>query len=212
VGGLGVDAIRKAKLLSKKILMKNTGIKFGKKNLIITFHPVTLENQTSQKHFQHLLSVLDDLEDVYLIFTMPNADSNSRIIKQMIDEFVLSHNKKSISFPSMGHLNYWSTLQFVDGVVGNSSSGLTEAPTFKIGTINIGDRQKGRLRSKSIIDCEPTKESIKKALDTLYSKNFQKKLSLVNNQYGEGNAVEKILDVLRDAILPNELKKTFFDQ
>jgi len=212
VGGLGVDAIRKAKLLSKKELMEKTGIKFGKKNLIITFHPVTLEKKTSQKHFQNLLSVLDELDYVHLIFTMPNADSNSRIIKQMIDEFVLSHNKKSISFTSMGHVNYWSTLQFVDGVVGNSSSGLTEAPTFKIGTINIGDRQMGRVKSKSIIDCEPTKESIKKALDTLYSKDFQKKLSFVKNHYGEGNSAERILEVLRDSILPNELKKTFFDQ
>ena len=100
--------------------------------------------------------IKDDLNDVYLIFTMPNADPDSRIIKKMIDGFVSSHKQRSISFSSMGHLNYVSTLQFVDGVVGNSSSGLSEAPIFKIGTINIGDRQLGRLKTKSIIDCEPT--------------------------------------------------------
>jgi GDP/UDP-N,N'-diacetylbacillosamine 2-epimerase (hydrolysing) len=191
--------------------MKKSGIQFGEKNLLVTYHPVTLEKQTSQKHFQSLLDVLDDLKDIYIIFTMPNSDSDGRIIKQMIDEFVSSHDQRSISFTSMGHLNYLSALQFVDGVVGNSSSGLAEAPTFKIGTVNIGDRQKGRLKAESVIDCKPTKESIKRAIDTLFSENFQKILPLVKNPYGEGNATEKILEVLRDAKFPEELKKEFYD-
>jgi len=211
VGGLGVDAIRKAKLLSQKELIKDTGIKFDKKNLLITYHPVTLEKQSSQKHFQALLDVLNDLKDVYLIFTMPNADSDSRIIKQMIDEFVSIHKQRSISFTSMGHLNYLSTLQFVDGVVGNSSSGLAEVPTFKIGTVNIGDRQKGRLKSKSVIDCEPTEKSIKKAIEILYSRDFQNILPSVVNPYGEGNATEKIIEVLKNKNIPKELKKEFYD-
>jgi GDP/UDP-N,N'-diacetylbacillosamine 2-epimerase (hydrolysing) len=211
VGGLGVDAIKKARLLSKKELMQKTGIQFCKKNLLITYHPATLEKQTSQKHFQSLLDVLDDLKNVYLIFTMPNADSDGRIIKQMIDTFVSSHEQRSISFTSMGNANYLSTLQFVDAVVGNSSSGLAEAPTFKIGTINIGDRQKGRLKAKSIIDCEPRKASIKQSIDTLYSNDFQNILPLVENPYGNGEATEKIMEVLRDTILPEELKKEFYN-
>jgi GDP/UDP-N,N'-diacetylbacillosamine 2-epimerase (hydrolysing) len=211
VGGLGVDAIRKTKLLSQKELMKKTGIKFGKKNLLITYHPVTLEKQMSEKHFQSLLDILDDIKDVYLIFTMPNADSDGRIIKQMIDEFVSIHKQRSISFSSMGNLNYLSTLQFVDGVVGNSSSGLAEAPTFKIGTINIGDRQNGRLRAKSVIDCEPTEKSIKKAIETLYSQNFQNILPSIVNPYGEENSTEKILDILKNANIPKETKKEFYD-
>ena len=211
VGGLGVDAIRRAKLLSKKELMEKTGIEFRNKNLLVTYHPVTLENQTSQKHFQSLLDVLGQLKDVYLIFTMPNADSNGRIIKQMIDEFVSNRRQGSIVFTSMGNLNYLSTLQFVDGVVGNSSSGLTEAPTFKIGTMNIGDRQKGRLNAKSVIDCEPTKESIKNAVDTLYSEDFQKMLQYVVNPYGEEGATEKIMDILKNEPIPEETKKEFYD-
>jgi len=211
VGGLGVDAIRKSKLLSKKELMNKTKIKFGKKNLLVTYHPVTLEKLTSKKNFGSLLNVLKDLKDVQLIFTMPNADSDGRIIKQMIDEYVSSHKQRSISFTSMGHLNYLSTLQFVDGVVGNSSSGLTEAPTFKIGTINIGDRQKGRLKAKSVIDCEPTKESIKESINTLYSKDFQNILSKIDSPYGKGNATEKIMAVLRDFPIPKELKKEFYN-
>jgi GDP/UDP-N,N'-diacetylbacillosamine 2-epimerase (hydrolysing) len=211
VGGLGVDAIKKAELLSKKELMKKTGIQFGEKNLLVTFHPVTLENQTSQEHFQALLDILHDLEAVNLIFTMPNADSDGRIIKQMIDEFISSHSIRSTAFTSMGHLNYLSTLQFVDGVVGNSSSGLGEAPTFRIGTVNIGDRQKGRLKAKSIIDCEPTKESIQNAVDRLYSKDFQKMLQSVANPYGEGDSTEKIMDVLKNEPIPKETKKEFYD-
>ena len=108
-------------------------------------------------------------------------------------------------------MNYLSALQFVDGVVGNSSSGLMEAPTFNIGTINIGDRQKGRLKAKSVINCEPTKESIQNAVDTLYSENFQKMLQSVVNPYGEGGSTEKIMDILKNEPLPEETKKGFYD-
>ena len=211
VGGLGVDAIKKAKLLSKDELTEKTEIQFGEKNLLITYHPVTLEHKSSQKQFQALLDVLDELKDIQLIFTMPNSDSDGRIIKDMIDEFVSSHSDRSIAFTSMGHLNYLSTMQFVDGVVGNSSSGLAEAPTFKIGTINIGDRQKGRLKAISIIDCKPITQSIKDAIGTLYSEDFQKILPSVVNPYGEGNATEKIMAVLKNEPIPKELKKEFYD-
>ena len=173
-----------------------TGIKFGKKNLLITYHPVTLENKTSQQDFKSLLDVLSEIKDIYLIFTMPNADSDGRVIKKMINDFVFNQSERSISFTSMGSLNYLSTLQYVDGVVGNSSSGLAEAPTFKIGTINIGDRQKGRLKAESVIDCEPTKKSIKLAIDKLYGHKFQKNLHSVQNLYGNGDAIEKIMSII----------------
>jgi GDP/UDP-N,N'-diacetylbacillosamine 2-epimerase (hydrolysing) len=211
VGGLGVDAIKKTKLLSKTELTEKTGIKFNKKNLLITYHPVTLDRRSSKKYFQSLLDILASLDETYLIFTMPNADSDGRIIKQMINDFVLNNTQRSISFISMGHLNYSSTMQFVDCVVGNSSSGLAEAPTFKIGTINIGDRQRGRIKAESVIDCEAEYGSIKNAFDTLYSEDFQKKLLSVKNPYGKGNAIKKILKVLKTTTLPNELKKDFFD-
>ena len=211
VGGLGVDAIKKTNLLSKDELMIKTGIKFGKKNLLITYHPVTLENNTSQQDFKSLLDVLSEIKDIYLIFTMPNADSDGRIIKKMINDFVFNQSERSISFPSMGSLNYLSTLQYVDGVVGNSSSGLAEAPTFKIGTINIGDRQKGRLKAESIIDCEPTKKSIRLAIDKLYGHKFQNDIHSVQNPYGDGDAIEKILDILLNEDIPKEMKKEFYD-
>jgi GDP/UDP-N,N'-diacetylbacillosamine 2-epimerase (hydrolysing) len=209
VGGLGVDAIQKTNLLSKKDLMENTGIQFRKKNLLITYHPVTLDDGTSQKHFESLLNALKDLKDAYLIFTLPNSDSDGRVIKRMIEDFVKINSTASISFSSMGSLNYLSTLQFVDGVVGNSSSGLAEVPTFKIGTVNIGDRQAGRMKAESVIDCNPDQITIKNAIKKLYSKKFQNKLKTVSNPYGNGKATENIMEILKKTKIPDQLKKEF---
>ncbi|MBF89506.1 MAG: UDP-N-acetylglucosamine 2-epimerase (hydrolyzing) [Candidatus Marinimicrobia bacterium] len=209
VGGLGVDSIKRTKFLSKRELEANIGVRFLKKNLLVTFHPVTLEKNSSKENFEQLLEVLTELKDCLIIFTMPNADSFGRVIKEMIHQFVSNNSKNYVVFDSMGRLNYLSTLQFVDGMIGNSSSGLLEAPSFKIGTINIGDRQKGRLKSKSIIDCDPSKESILKGIKKLYSKDFQKLLSTVVNPYGDGSASEKIIEVLKNDKIPAELKKEF---
>ena len=169
--------------------------KFGKRNLLVTFHPVTLENKTSKKQFEELLGCLDKLKGTNIIFTLSNSDTSGRIINSMIHSFVKDHSSNTKFFTSMGQLNYLSSLQFVDGIVGNSSSGLLEAPTFRVGTINIGDRQKGRLKAKSIIDCEPNKASIKQAIENLYSKDFQNILPTVENPYGKGNATEKIMNI-----------------
>ncbi len=211
VGGLGVDKIKNSKLLSKSELAKQTGIKFKNKNLLITFHPVTLENESAKYQVRSLMDALDRYKDTLLIFTMPNADSNGREIFEIINNFVSENNHRAISFTSMGSLLYLSTLQFVDGVIGNSSSGLLEAPTFKIGTVNIGDRQKGRIKANSIIDCKPTKESINAAIKTLYSNAFRKELKQATNPYGNGNAAEKIFKTLKNEPIPKNLKKEFFD-
>jgi len=142
---------------------------------------------------------------------MPNADSNSKVINKMIREFVSAHKERSIAFTSLGHINYLSAMQFVDGVVGNSSSGLTEAPTFKIGTINLGDRQKGRLKANSVIDTKSSSRQIKNAIKKLYSKNFKIILKSVTNPYGDGLATTKIISILKNKKLPGELKKEFYD-
>ena len=211
VGGMGVDGIKKTKLLNKIDLEKAIDFKFGKKNILVTFHPVTLEKETSKKQFKELLVCLDELNDTNIIFTLSNSDTNGRIINSMIHNFVNNHSSNTKYYASMGHLNYLSTLQFIDGIVGNSSSGLLEAPTFKIGTINIGDRQEGRIKAKSIIDCEPKKNSIKKAIQKLYSPDFQKNLLTVKNLYGNGHASDKIVDILSSEKLPDQIKKHFFN-
>ena len=211
VGGLGVDNIMKTTLLTKSELEKRIGFKFSTKNLLVTFHPVTLEKKTAKDQCIELLNALERLNNTKIIFTYPNADTDGRIIKKLIDLFTKKHADTTAVFPSLGQLNYLSTLQYVDGLVGNSSSGLAEAPTFKIGTINIGDRQKGRLKAKSIIDCKSNQKSITEAIERLYSNEFQDELKTVKNPYGDGNATDKILDILTKQPVPKELKKEFID-
>ncbi len=211
VGGLGVDGISKTKLLNKTDLEKVIDFKFGKRNLLVTFHPVTLENDTSKQQFEELLACLDKLKDTSIIFTLTNSDTSGRIINSMIHAFVKDHSSNTKFYTSMGQLNYLSSLQFVDGVVGNSSSGLLEAPTFAVGTVNIGDRQKGRLKAKSVINCEPNKTCIKQAIETLYSKGFQKILPSIENPYGKGNASEKIIEILQKLKIPKQPKKKFYN-
>ena len=184
---------------------------FNKHNLLITFHPVTLEDNTSKEQFQNLLEVLDELNETNIIFTKANAVTYGRIINRMIDEYVAKNYQKAIAFTTMGQLRYLSAMQFVDAVVGNSSSGIIEAPSFKIGTINIGDRQKGRIKSNSVVDCEPRREDIRNAFRKLYSKAFQESLKSTINPYGDGNTARRIKDILKDYSLKNILKKGFYD-
>lgn len=211
VGGLGIENIKRLKLLSKLDFENLIKFKLNLRNILVTFHPVTLETKTSQKQFLELLSSLDELENTNIIFTKTNSDIDGKVINLMIDEYVVKNPKKSIAFSSMGQLNYLSSLQYVDFIIGNSSSGLLEAPSFKVGTINIGDRQKGRLKAQSVIDCLPDKKSIDETIKRVYSSEFQKILKDVKNPYGDGFASEKIITILKTTSLDNILKKTFFD-
>ena len=210
VGALGIDNIKKLNLLSKEEAEKRIGKNFKKRNLLITFHPVTLEYGNSVNQFEELLKALDELEDTLLIFTKANADVEGRQINKLLDKYVSENPDKSVAFTNMGQLLYLSTMKYVDAVVGNSSSGIIEAPSFKIGTINIGDRQKGRIRAKSIIDCDPRYEDIKIAIKKLYSNEFQENLKKVKNPYGEGNASKKIKEILKTFKF-NDVKKEFYD-
>ena len=211
VGGMGIENIKRLKLLSKDEFEKSIEFKLNIKNILVTFHPVTLENSTAKEQFQQLLDAIDELEDTNIIFTKANSDTDGRVINQMIDEYVTKNSHKSIVFTSLGQLRYLSALQYVDAVVGNSSSGLAEAPSFKIGTINIGDRQKGRIKASSVIDCEPNKDSILKSFEKLYSKEFQETLKTTINPYGDGCASKKIVEILKSVDLKNILKKSFYD-
>jgi GDP/UDP-N,N'-diacetylbacillosamine 2-epimerase (hydrolysing) len=211
IGGMGIENIKRLKLLSKEEFEKSIDFKLNKKNILVTFHPVTLETSTAKEQFQELLNVIDELVDTTIIFTKANSDTDGRIINQMIDEYVVNNSHKSVVFTSLGQLRYLSALQFVDAVVGNSSSGLTEAPSFKIGTINIGDRQKGRVKAESVIDCIPNKNSILEAFKKLYSIEFKNKLKNVKNPYGDGYASQRIIKEIKKFDLNNILKKSFYD-
>ena len=210
VGGLGIDNIRKLTLLDRPTLEASLGFMLGRRNLLVTYHPVTLEHATSCMQMAELLAALETLEDTHLIFTMPNADTDGRVLMDMVEQFVAEH-ANARAYTSLGQMRYLSCLRHVDGVVGNSSSGLAEAPSFRKGTINIGDRQRGRLKAASVIDCSPDRQSIGTALQRLYSPAFQATLDAVRNPYGEGGASEKVVQVLQDYPLESILKKSFHD-
>jgi len=210
VGGLGVDSIKRLHLLDKKTLENTLALKFYTKNLLITFHPVTLEKETSEDQMKELLAALLTLKDTQLIFTLPNADTDSRILIKLIENFVREHDNARV-YSSLGQLLYLSLLAQCDGMVGNSSSGLIEAPSLNKGTINIGDRQRGRLQAKSVINCEPKRRNIINAFTKLYSIEFQETLKETKNPYGDGGASEKILKVLKSHSLKNIIKKSFYD-
>ena len=212
VGGMGIDNINKINLLPQPELEKEICFTFNKHNLLITYHPETLDSAMAGHQVGELLAALDKLHDTHLIFTMPNADTGHRIIVEKIQSFVLSRQGRSILIPSMGQLNYLSTMKLVDAVVGNSSSGIIEAPSFDIGTINIGKRQDGRIRAASVIDCDTSEEAITKAFAKLYSPSFRKKLLQVVNPYGTGGAAEKILSVLKTVDFNDLIIKRFYDQ
>ncbi len=210
VGGLGIDAINEMKLLDKSEVIKNLEIKFRKKNLIVTYHPETLNKDSSKKGIEELLKSLENLKDTTLIFTLPNADPHNRFIIDKIKSFVLKNNN-SYFFNSLGQLNYFSLLKICDGVIGNSSSGLLEVPFFKKATINIGNRQMGRLKAKSVIDCHPKEELISKSIQKIYSNEFKKNLINLKNPYGEPGATDKIIKILENTNFDELISKSFYD-
>lgn len=210
VGGLGIDSIKRLKLLERAGLEGALDFKLGKKNLLITFHPVTLETATAADQMSELLAVLSERNDTQLIFTLPNADTDGRELIRMVEQFVAQHTNAR-AYTSLGQLRYLSCIAHVDGVLGNSSSGLLEAPSFKKGAINIGDRQRGRLQAASVINCKPNRQSISAALERLYDADFQASLSHARNPYGEGGASETVVETIKNYLIDGIAKKAFYD-
>lgn len=208
VGSPGIDQIKRLKLLDREALEVALGFKFKKKNLLITFHPVTLDFQTAEEQIQQLLDAFSQLgAEVGLIFTKPNSDTDGRVVIRMIDNYVAKYSNAS-SYTSMGQLLYLSTIAQVNVVVGNSSSGLYEVPSFKKPTVNIGDRQKGRLQATSVINCMPQCKNIRRAILTALKTDCSGTI----NPYGDGNSSLNILEKIKQISNPQALiKKRFFD-
>lgn len=210
VGAIGLDSIKNLNLLSREDFEKSINFKLNKKNILITYHPVTLEKEQPVETFQNILTVLDELEETHLIFTHANSDKNGRIINRMIHEYVTKNPRKTVEFKSLGQLRYLSALQFMDVVIGNSSSGLLEVPFFKIPTINIGDRQKGRVSNQSVITAGNDLESIKASVLLAFQEGFKHGIECQESLYGTGTAAQQIIDLIKlnDRI---HLKKSFYD-
>ncbi|MBW8242637.1 UDP-N-acetylglucosamine 2-epimerase (hydrolyzing) [Muricauda oceani] len=210
VGAIGVDSIKRLKLMSKNQLEESLGTKLKDKSALITFHPVTTENLTAERQFNQLLMALDDLKGYTLIFTKANSDKGGAIINKMIEDYVDSNRSKALGFASLGQLRYLSSLQYVDFVIGNSSSGILEVPYFEKPTINIGDRQKGRIMSDSIINCIPVYSDIKIAIKKAQSKEFLSSIPHQDKIYGNGDTTSKIINILRNLDL-SKIQKPFYD-
>lgn len=210
VGDPGIENIKKLKLLSKKQLEDELQIDLSVKNVLVTFHPVTLEKELLLKQVRELLYALKELR-VNIIFTYPNSDSGGKLIINEINKFIDS-NKYSKAFKSLGSLRYLSLMSLVDAIIGNSSSGIVEAPLFKKPVINIGSRQSGRLKAQNIIDVECTKEDILKAWDIICNcQGFKSKLQHVKSLYGEGSTSKEIVKVLETVDLGNKLLRKKFN-
>jgi len=211
-GSPGLDNLKNLKLKSKKELYDFLNFDLKDNYFIITLHPVTLENNISEVYINNLIRALIKVESYKFIFTMSNADTDGRIITKKIKEFLFKNPKKGIFFDSMGQINYLSALKHSTIVIGNSSSGIIEAPSFKIPTINIGKRQDGRIKAKSIIDCNPSEKeitnSIKKGLDP----EFRNILARIKNPYGNQGASKRICDIIKKTDLNNIIFKKFFNQ
>ena len=210
VGAIGLDAVKKLKLLNKEEFENSIGFKLKKRNVLITYHPVTLEKEAPIETFENILQALEELSETGLIFTHANSDKNGRVINKMITEYVDTHKEKAVAFKSLGQLRYLSALQFVDFVIGNSSSGILEVPAFHIPTINIGDRQKGRICNESVINSNNSLEDIEKSITFALDKQFRETIQQQEMLYGNGTAAEKILKVIKEHTIIS-LKKSFYD-
>jgi GDP/UDP-N,N'-diacetylbacillosamine 2-epimerase (hydrolysing) len=203
----GLDSVYKVDLLNRLDFEKLINFKLGLKNFLITYHPLSINNNNEKHNFEQILSALKCFDDANFIFTYPNSDTYGRIIIRMINDFVTQNPNKSIAFKSMGQLRYLSSLKHVDVVVGNSSSGITEAPCFDIPTVNIGKRQNGRLKANSIIDCGVDSNDIKAAITQALKSRHKN----VVNPYGGAGASDKIVEIIKKIDYPKIRTKTFVD-
>ncbi|WP_233879569.1 UDP-N-acetylglucosamine 2-epimerase [Virgibacillus halodenitrificans] len=212
VGAIGIENIMMLDLLAKSDLEESIDFDLRGKFALVTFHPVTLENSTSKEQFKNLLDALDQFTDLKVIFTKSNSDTDGRIINQMIDDYVMENKDRTIAFTSMGQLRYLSAMSYTDIVIGNSSSGIIEAPSFHVPTVNIGDRQKGRIQAESTVNCKPVTEEIKAAIMKVLDPEFKEAVKHVSNPYGNGCVSSKIMDQIKP-LLEKEvnIKKSFYN-
>lgn len=212
VGALGIDNIRNLKLLSRDELEKELKFGLGGRTMLATFHPATLERGVSGSQIAGVLSALRFFGDLRIVFTRPNSDIDSKIISRLIDKYVQGNPKKSMVVTSLGRLKYLSLLRSVDVVLGNSSSGIIETPSFGKPTVNVGDRQRGRIMAGNIIQCAPGRESVIRALKKAFSPEFRSSCRNVKSPYGNGSAAKKIVSILkRRSPVAGDLKKRFYD-
>ena len=211
VGAIGIDNIRHIDLLDKKVLEEQLDFPFDRKTVLVTYHLETLDAIPTGEQFRNLLEALDDRQDIRILFTLPNSDTGGRIIIRMIEEFVARNKQRVRAYTSLGQLRYLSALQFVAAVVGNSSSGILEVPSFGKPTLDIGNRQKGRLAADSVVHCGVSGTEISEGLDRVLSDAFAKQAACTQNPYEKKDTALEIWRVLKNYPLNGIVQKTFYD-
>jgi len=211
VGAIGLDEILDSNFMPQADLEKSLAISIQKPFFLVTYHPVTLDEKESEQGLESLLKSLVDIGRGTWLFSYPNADGGGALLRDKIDAFVKAHPKNACAFSNLGRDRYLSAMKFADAVVGNSSSGLLEAPAFKIPTLNIGSRQKGRLRASSVIDCDASQTSVLAALKKAMSSVFRAQLQNTENPFGNGGVGQKIAKVLSKVDLSTLKAKPFYD-
>lgn len=213
VGALGVENIKKINLMTKEELERSIHFEIDENTVVVTYHPVTLENNTVEEQFLNLLKVLDRNPKIRMIFTKANADTNGRIVNELIDKYAAQNSERACAFMSLGQKRYLSALKYCRIVIGNSSSGIIEAPSFGKPIINIGDRQKGRICADSVINCGYTQQEIQQAMETALTEEFENKARNCRNPYEKENTAANIISVIKDYLLNDKikLKKGFYD-
>lgn len=211
VGAIGVENIKKGSFLSKEELENSLGFKLGDKSLLVTFHPVTLETCTAREQCDNLLEVLARHPEYRIIFTLPNSDTDGRVIIDCIKDFVAKNEDRAIAFKSLGKLRYLSALKYVSAAIGNSSSGILEVPSFGIPTLDIGDRQKGRIAAKSVVHCGTSTEEIEQGFRLIFSETIQSASKLRSNPYEKEGTTDMIVSQLKTYPLENLIQKSFYN-
>ena len=210
-GAPGIDNVKNLKLLSRKALSDSINFSLGKKFMVITHHPVTLSSNAGVEGLANLLTVLDEYPEYQLIISYPNADASNRALIELLEKYYLKDKERTFLTRSLGLIRYLSAVKLCKLVLGNSSSGLIEAPSLGVPTVNIGDRQKGRMHGDSVLSCDDSSASIRKTIEHALSDSFRQMVKKSKNPYGDGQASEKILDVLINFPLDNIIFKRFHD-
>jgi len=205
VGAVGLDHLQRSKLMTLEELSSSLNFKLDKPYLLVTYHPVTLASEPATESFNNLLKALDEYKDFKIILTYPNADDGGREIIPLLEEYANNNSKRVLAIPSLGQLRYLSAVKYASAVVGNSSSGIIEVPSFKVATVNIGERQRGRMAASSVFNSNATADGIGAALKEALDAD----LSQVINPYGKGNASQSILDEIKSVDLSSI--KVFYD-
>lgn len=210
VGSLGVENIKAVPLMTKDELEASLDFKMDTQTILVTYHPVTLGGDPA-KDIREFLDALDQFKDLKVIFTMPNSDTGRDAIALAVENYVEKHSNSAKAYTSLGFRRYLSTLQFVKAAVGNSSSGIIEVPSFGIPTLNIGDRQKGRLASKSVVNCGTSKNEVIAGLKLCLSEEMQKAAKTYENPYAKPDTANLIYQELKNVELAGLNLKTFYD-